>query len=438
MTPVGLPPAPVAKGRPLTDRGAVALAVVAVAGALAARPVPWAVGAGGVAVALLVRRPWLLLVGVALLASTLSARAEAGLRPARPSAFHGTVTLVTDPEAAVGGTRAVVKAGRRRFELRAGGGAAGQLGPALAGERLAVTGRRQSGAARSGLAADPPRGRPARSSTRRTGVERNGDVAGRQPGSSTARAGRRAVAAGATIVVRRVRARRPPRPAGHRHRRLPGGRAHPPPRGVRRERGVRPGPGRASGPPVQPPRSMGGHRRRHRVLRVRHEGRAVGAAGLAHGRSGRQRRHARPPGIDAPPPLSRGHRPRAHRPTAGRIGGLPAVGRRVARDRPAGSSARRRPAGPGGGHRPARRHGGRPARRRPRAARHVRWPAGGVDPGQPARGPRGRRGHDVGTERRTGGRRGRRAGRRRAAPAHPADDRLDRRRRPPRRRAPAR
>ena len=82
----------------MSDRAAMVVALAAAVGAW------WGVGpTPGVAVvvvaaAFVVRRPWLLPVGVLMLTGGLAARAEAGLTPPIPAAWQGWVTLLTDAE----------------------------------------------------------------------------------------------------------------------------------------------------------------------------------------------------------------------------------------------------------------------------------------------------------------------------------------------------
>lgn len=136
------PPSPPRRWRPLTDVETVLLASAVAMGAWAARPVPVGLAVGAVLAAVVGRRPWLLCTAAALSASLLGARAEAGLAPVRPSAFRGTVTLVTDPVASFGGLNAVVRAGGHRYQLELGPKSGGrELRGSLAGERLSVTGR---------------------------------------------------------------------------------------------------------------------------------------------------------------------------------------------------------------------------------------------------------------------------------------------------------
>ncbi|WP_420640246.1 ComEC/Rec2 family competence protein [Candidatus Poriferisocius sp.] len=124
----------------MSDRQTVVLAVAAVVGAWwsAAVPVVPVAALGVVAVA--ARRPWLLVVAVALLSSTLGARAWAGLGPVEPAAFAGEVALVSDPVPVGQGMRADVRADGRRYEAWAYGRSARALGERLAGDRIRVSG----------------------------------------------------------------------------------------------------------------------------------------------------------------------------------------------------------------------------------------------------------------------------------------------------------
>jgi competence protein ComEC len=136
-----IPDAPEDAGGGLTDPVAVLLAVAVCLGAWWHRPVPLVVGLVPAVVAVVARRPWVLVVAGLALGSALGATAVAGLDPVAPERFAGTVTLVADPEELPWGTRVDVRVGERRVELEASGAAAGAVGRALAGERLVVSGR---------------------------------------------------------------------------------------------------------------------------------------------------------------------------------------------------------------------------------------------------------------------------------------------------------
>lgn len=128
-------------GRPLTDRGAVALAAATVLGAWWHCPMPLTVGIVVVFAALVVRRPMLLVLGAFLVASALGTRAVDGIAPAEPGTYAGPVTLLSDPKETPFGVRVDVRVGRKRFELQASQSAAGAVSRSLAGERLVVEGR---------------------------------------------------------------------------------------------------------------------------------------------------------------------------------------------------------------------------------------------------------------------------------------------------------
>lgn len=133
----------------MSDRCAVVLALSAAAGAAAARGVPPWLGAVAAVAALGLRRPALLCVGAALLASGLGARSWDGLRPPPSNPVAGVATLVTDPAPVDGAVRVEARLGERRVEAWARGAAAGRLRPRLAGERVYLAGRLSPVAERS-------------------------------------------------------------------------------------------------------------------------------------------------------------------------------------------------------------------------------------------------------------------------------------------------
>ncbi len=130
------------------DAAVVALAVAISVGAWAARPVPLAIAVAVLAVALAFARRrraaplagGLVVVGGALLASGLAARAWAGTAPISARAVDEVVTLVGDPEAVSGATRVVVALDGHRVEAWARGSAGAALARRLAGERVHVHG----------------------------------------------------------------------------------------------------------------------------------------------------------------------------------------------------------------------------------------------------------------------------------------------------------
>ncbi len=127
----------------MSDRAAVVLAFLVALGAWWSAPVPLVVGIGLVAVALLGRWPALLCLGGLLRAAGLGHRAWAGLEPARPEGVADrTVVLVSDPEVDDGALTAIVRLDGRRLEVEVPDEVASPtLAEALAGERVAVSGR---------------------------------------------------------------------------------------------------------------------------------------------------------------------------------------------------------------------------------------------------------------------------------------------------------
>lgn len=103
-------------------------------------PVPLAVGTVIVLVALAVRRPVLLVVGIFAVGAALGVRAQDGLAPLASAPFEGTVTLVNDPRETPFGLRVDARVGDKRVEMEASNSAAGALTAALAGERIHVVG----------------------------------------------------------------------------------------------------------------------------------------------------------------------------------------------------------------------------------------------------------------------------------------------------------
>jgi len=125
----------------MRDRWAVALAVAAAGGAWAARAVPLWLALALVAAGFAARRPALLCLGAAVLASALGARSWAGLVPPVPGPVRGVATLLTDPVEVSGAVRVEVRLGGRRFEAWGRDRAGARLAPRLAGERVEVAGR---------------------------------------------------------------------------------------------------------------------------------------------------------------------------------------------------------------------------------------------------------------------------------------------------------
>lgn len=128
----------------MSDAWAVALAVAAAIGALGAWRMPLWPAVALAALGLAVRRPAILCLGAALLASALGARSWAGLAPLPPHThvpIATTATLVTDPTDVKHAVAVELRlSGGRRVSAFAHGRAAHLLRPLLAGERVRVSG----------------------------------------------------------------------------------------------------------------------------------------------------------------------------------------------------------------------------------------------------------------------------------------------------------
>jgi competence protein ComEC len=98
---------------------------------------------GGVVLAVGLRRSSTLVVvvGIALFVSSLSARSLAGLRPPPTGIFTGPITLLTDPQEVPGGIRCDVRVGRSHLLATVHGRVAWQLARLDAGAQLTVVGR---------------------------------------------------------------------------------------------------------------------------------------------------------------------------------------------------------------------------------------------------------------------------------------------------------
>lgn len=131
-----------AAGGVFTDRTAVAMALAAVGGAWIAHP-GVAVGVAGVILgvgAFIVRRPWLLIVGVALVSSGSAARATAGLA-IEPGVWTGTVEVLHVATTSRGDLHAEVRAGGHHLDLLPLRGDRRTVATADPGDRLVVSGR---------------------------------------------------------------------------------------------------------------------------------------------------------------------------------------------------------------------------------------------------------------------------------------------------------
>lgn len=126
----------------MSDRAAVVLAIAVAAGAWWAQPIPLVPALLAAVLAFVAGRPAVLVVAALLLASSLSARAWAGLvPPAGAARVAGVATVLTDPEwSAFGQLRMEVRIDERRFAASARGLPASRLVTRLAGERVRVEG----------------------------------------------------------------------------------------------------------------------------------------------------------------------------------------------------------------------------------------------------------------------------------------------------------
>ena len=129
-------------GGVMSDRWTYALAGAVAAGALVAWPGPRLVAAGLVLGALALRRPLLLCLAAALLASFSAGAADAATSVAvEPGPLAGRIVLVDDPADRHGATRFVADTPQGRMEVWAWGRAGARLSILQAGERVDVRGR---------------------------------------------------------------------------------------------------------------------------------------------------------------------------------------------------------------------------------------------------------------------------------------------------------
>ncbi|MEA2703116.1 MAG: competence protein ComEC [Actinomycetota bacterium] len=129
----------------MSDLAAIVLALATAGGAWASLPVPLVPALALAAAGVGLRRQVLVVVGAALVASALGARAEAGLRPPVTGQWRGTATLVGDP-ADVPGLGVVgvdVRIRGKRVEAQARGRPAARLRGRLAGEQVWLSGEVQ-------------------------------------------------------------------------------------------------------------------------------------------------------------------------------------------------------------------------------------------------------------------------------------------------------
>jgi competence protein ComEC len=122
-------------------------------GVLAPMPLPVWAAVVVLGAALMLRRPWLVVIAGFLAASSLASQSLAGLTPLADGAFRGTVTLVADPQRLPGRTIVDVDSDRGRMELQASGAEGTRLSRRAAGDRVGVSGRIEE-------LTHPDRGRP--------------------------------------------------------------------------------------------------------------------------------------------------------------------------------------------------------------------------------------------------------------------------------------
>jgi competence protein ComEC len=125
----------------MSDVAAVVMAAAVWLGALAALPVPRWIGVVLAVLALVARRPAVLVAGGFVLASSLGASAWDGLAPPARSTIRGDAVLVGDPVAFDQSLRVDLRLGGRRVEAWARGAPGAALRDRLAGEVVAVEGR---------------------------------------------------------------------------------------------------------------------------------------------------------------------------------------------------------------------------------------------------------------------------------------------------------
>lgn len=162
----------------MSDLSVFVLCAAVCAGARLAQPVPRWPAVVLVLAAFAWRRPAVLVVGAALLASGLSAAAWSGLVVPRERSVDAVAVLAGDPSDAWGAVQVDVRVGRTRMEAWARGEAADALRPRLAGEMVRLRGRAEepSPSARRWLA---PRHIATRLSVESVGRWRPGNLAGR-------------------------------------------------------------------------------------------------------------------------------------------------------------------------------------------------------------------------------------------------------------------
>jgi len=127
-------------GRAFTDRTAIAMALAACAGAWTALPIAPGVGFVVGVVASLLRRPWLLIVGVVLFTTGGAAHATTGLR-LEAGSWSGRVEVLRVSTTADGDLLAEVRAGAHHLDLVSRDDQRRTIAAADPGDRLVVSGR---------------------------------------------------------------------------------------------------------------------------------------------------------------------------------------------------------------------------------------------------------------------------------------------------------
>lgn len=124
----------------MSDASIVLMALAALAGALLPHRLPLWLVVAGAALAVGLRFPLAMIVAVALLVSTLSARSWSGLVPGDMHEVDAVATLVTDPRPIGRGTQVVLRIAGTRYDSWAFGGVGATLQRGLAGQQYLVSG----------------------------------------------------------------------------------------------------------------------------------------------------------------------------------------------------------------------------------------------------------------------------------------------------------
>jgi competence protein ComEC len=125
----------------VSDLATFLLCAAVCLGARLAVPVPRWPAVAVVVLGLVLRRPTVLVVGAALLASSLAVAAWSGLSPPAVRTVDGVGVLVGDPGDVHGAVVVDVRVGRRRYEAWARGAPGALLRDRLSGEQVRLRGR---------------------------------------------------------------------------------------------------------------------------------------------------------------------------------------------------------------------------------------------------------------------------------------------------------